>query len=340
MGEPRRRQDHGAGGGVGVIELRYCEIRQDGPRRLTGIAVPYNQTADIGGVFRERFEAGAFGDVAAADIVLNRQHDRGAALARTLGGGLTLADGPDALRFTADLPPTREADDVLVLVKTGVLRGASLEFRTETERMDSGVRVIERASLGGLAIVDRGAYDGAVIEARRRGGGGGGGRGGRGERRTWIRGGVKYGVKAHCKCLDGECDEVFFRPEALEVVNSTIATVGRATESVGSVGGKTLRVRNTPERMEFEIDEAARDTAAGRQLEDLRQTGTPVYARPIIDQEASTFEDIDGVRNYSKAPVRALLLKPILGPDERADNWLALEFEGAPPAKRRARVWL
>ena len=56
--------------------------------------------------------------------------------------------------------------------------------------------------------------------------------------------------------------------------------VGRATESVGSVRGGTLRVRNTPEAMEFEIDEVTRDTAAGRQLDDLRKTRTPVYAAP------------------------------------------------------------
>ena len=317
-----------------MLELRYFEIRQEGERRLTGTAIRYGDIAVLPWGGSERIEAGAFQPI--GDVILNASHDRGRPLART-GAGLELIDGRDALRMTATLPETREAADTLALVRAGIMRGLSIEFRAVAERFDGGVRVIERAALAGIGVVDTPAYSESEVEARRRGGGGGRGRGGR---RTWVRGGIKYGVKAHCACLDGSCNEVYFRPEALEVVDSTIAMVGRATESVGSVKGGTLRVRNTPEQLAFEIDDAARDTAAGRQLDDLRKTGTPVYGRPIIDQGAATFDDIDGVRNYSKAPVRALLLKPILGPDERADNWQPLEFEGPAPAKRRARVWL
>ena len=313
-----------------MIERRYCEIRQDGERGLAGTAVRYGDVATLPWG-SERIEVGAFAPI--GDVILNNAHDRGRPLART-GAGLVLIDGRDALRMAATLPQTREAEDTLALVKAGVLRGLSIEFRAVAERFDGGIRVIERAALAGIGVVDTPAYSESEVEARRRGGGG------RRERRTWVRGGVRYGVKMHCACLDGSCNEVYFRPEALEVLDSTLAMTGRTTESVGSVKGGTLRVRNTPERMEFEIDGAARDTAAGRQLDDLRQTGTPVYARPIIDQDASTFDDIDGVRNYSKAPVRALLLKPILGPDERADNWDPLEFEGDAPARRRARLWL
>ena len=315
-----------------MLELRYFEVRQEGERRLTGTAIRYGDVATLPWGGSERIEAGAFQPI--GDVILNASHDRGRPLART-GAGLELIDGRDALRMTATLPETREAEDTLALVRAGVLRGLSIEFRAVAERFD-GVRVIERAALAGIGVVDTPAYSESEVEARRRGGRGGGGRR---ERRTWVRGGVRYGVKMHCACLDGSCNEVYFRPEALEVVDSTLAMVGRATESVGSVKGGTLRVRNTPEQLAFEIDDAARDTAAGRQLDDLRKTGTPVYARPIIDQDASTFDDIDGVRNYSKAPVRALLLKPILGPDERADNWDPLTFEGQAPAKRM-RIWL
>ena len=311
-----------------ATERRRVALRQGPGRTVEGVAVRYGDLAQLpwGG---ERIEAGAFTPI--TDVILNAHHDRATPLARTGGAGLELTDTAERLAFTATLPDTRAADDVLALVRTGVMRGASVEMRVSGERFESGVRIIERASLSAIGIVDTPAYPASEVEARRR----------RGGRRTWVRGGVKYGVKAHCTCLDGECNEVLFRPEALEVLDSTIATVGRATESVGSVRGNTLRVRNTPEAMEFEIDEVTRDTAAGRQLDDLRKTGTPVYARPIIDHESATFEDIDGVRNYSKAPVRALLLKPILGPDERAENWQALQFEGAAPAvKRRRRVWL
>ena len=314
-----------------LVERRFAELRQEGGRRLSGVAIRYGDAAILPWG-RERIEPGAFAPI--GDVILNASHDRTAPLARTGGGGLVLEDSARELAIRAELPGTRAADDMLELVRAGVMRGLSIEFRAVAERMESGVRVIERAKLSGVAVVDTPAYPASEVEARRRGGRR------RGGRRTWIKSGIKYGIKAHCACLDGECGEVLFRPEALEVVDSTIATVGRATESVGSVRGGTLRVRNTRERLELEIDDAARDTTAGRQLEDLRATGTPIYARPIVDQDASEFEDIDGVRNYTRATVRAFLLKPILGPDERAANWETLEFQRQAPAKRRARVWL
>ena len=42
---------------------------------------------------------------------------------------------------------TREADDALALVKTGVIRGFSIEFRASRETMRSGVRVIQAATV-------------------------------------------------------------------------------------------------------------------------------------------------------------------------------------------------
>lgn len=140
------------------------ELRADPDgRRLSGVAVRYG---DIAPGFSERFEAGAFGDVGAADVVLNVQHERGRAIARTGGGGMVLEDGADALRMAVSLPVTREADDTLALVRAGVLRGLSVEFRPIAEREEGGVRVIERAALSGMAVVDRPAYPASTVAAR------------------------------------------------------------------------------------------------------------------------------------------------------------------------------
>lgn len=147
-----------------TFERRYFELRQDGGRRLVGTAIVYGETAKIGGVFPERFEAGAFAPL--GDVMLNEMHQRAAPLARTGGGGLELVDSREALRFVADLPETRGADDVLALVRAGVYRGASIEFKPLSQRMDSGVRVVTRARLGGVSIVDRPAYAQSEIEAR------------------------------------------------------------------------------------------------------------------------------------------------------------------------------
>ena len=69
----------------------------------------YGDTADIGGL-PERFEPGAFGDVGAADVLLNRQHDRTEPLARTGGAGLVLMDTADSLTMRADLAGHRNRE--------------------------------------------------------------------------------------------------------------------------------------------------------------------------------------------------------------------------------------
>ena len=148
------------------MEYRYCELRADFPeRRLEGVAMKYGSIGQIGHL-RERFEAGAFGDLATADVILNKQHVRGEPLARTNGGGLVLTDTNMELKISAILPETRAADDVLTLIKTSVLRGLSIEFRATRERMESGVRVVSRAVLRGIGVVDAGAYRESIVAAR------------------------------------------------------------------------------------------------------------------------------------------------------------------------------
>ncbi len=143
-------------------ELRFVEVRAEG-RKIIGTALRYGDVAKIGAV-QERFEPGAF--AGSSDVILNAQHDRKTPLARTGGGGLELRDSTDALRIEADLPATRAADDVLELIGRKVLRGLSIEFRSLQERAENGVRVIEKAALKGIAVVDTPAYPAAYVEAR------------------------------------------------------------------------------------------------------------------------------------------------------------------------------
>ena len=146
-----------------TVERRYVELRHEGERRLSGVAVRYGDTATLPWG-RERVERGAFAPV--GDVILNAHHDRAAPLART-GAGLALQDTAERLAFAADLPATRAADDVLELVRAGVMRGASVEMRVTAERFESGVRVIERATLSAIGIVDTPAYSESEVEARR-----------------------------------------------------------------------------------------------------------------------------------------------------------------------------
>ncbi len=145
------------------VERRAFEFRasEDGGT-VEGVVIPYGQTAKIAGEFSERFMPGS---VAYGDVIANRQHDRQRPLART-GGGLTLTDSATELRARIELPDTQDGRDVRELVRLGVLRGLSAEFRTVKDAWQGSERTIHEARLMGLAIVDVPAYAGAGIEAR------------------------------------------------------------------------------------------------------------------------------------------------------------------------------
>ena len=145
------------------MERRFIELRQDG-RLLTGTAVRYGDVARLPWG-DERFTAGAFAPL--GDVILNSMHDRRTPLARTGGGGLELVDSDSELRIAAELPKTQAADDALELVRTRVMRGLSIEFEATTERLVNGVRVIDRAVLHGVGLVDTPAYEKSEVEARK-----------------------------------------------------------------------------------------------------------------------------------------------------------------------------
>ncbi len=137
------------------------ELRIESGRTVAGVAVTYDDTATPG-AFSERFEPGS---ITFDDVMLNVQHDRKAMLART-PRTLRLTDGPRRLEIRADLPRTQLGDDVLELVRAGVLQGLSLGFVALRDRWDGDDRIIESAILDHVAIVDRPAYGSSVVEAR------------------------------------------------------------------------------------------------------------------------------------------------------------------------------
>lgn len=141
------------------IERRAFEFRADESGRIEGIAVPYNSPGTVAD-FTERFVPGS---VTFRDVILNVQHDRKRPLARTDGGGLELRDGPDALRARIDLPDTADGRDAQELIRRGVFRGLSVEFRAIRDSWQGRERTIHEAELSGLAIVDRPAYAGATV---------------------------------------------------------------------------------------------------------------------------------------------------------------------------------
>lgn len=152
-----------------MIEQRFSplEYRAD-TGRVEGVALRYGDTASIGGAFRERFEAGAFGEVGGLDIIARLQHERGRPIGRTGGGGLELADSAAELRASLTLPNTRDGADAAELLRTRILRGWSVEFRATREKVEAGTRIIEAAELRGLGLVDEPAYGDSLAQIAER----------------------------------------------------------------------------------------------------------------------------------------------------------------------------
>lgn len=319
-----------------MLEKRALEIRNVTGRTLEGVALRYGDTALIGPSMRETFTPGAFSPI--GDVILNGHHDRGVPLARTGGGGLSIEDTPTELRVKAALPETTQADDVLALVRSKVLRGLSIEFVAVEERLEGDLRIVERARLSAISVVASPAYAASVVEARAK----------RKAPKTWIKNDILYGVACYCECLKGDCKKVVFAPKSLGPAPGvdTIATVGRFSEALGSTSGKSLRLSDTPRALEVELAPDARSTGAGETLTDLAKAKVAIYSRPLIDDAVSVFTETDNVRTYTKAGLNAILLKPISGADEKRLGWLPITFvdddddQPAPTRRRSALAWL
>ena len=143
------------------LEKRYSKLEYrnegDGPGVITGLAVPYERTVEVWPGLSERFSAGSLADQVAADVNANAMHDRGRPLARN-GKGLTFRHTPEGLHAEIRLLDTVDGRDTATNIEAGVLDGLSIEFVAIEERNVEGVRVIDRAELHGVAVVDFPAY--------------------------------------------------------------------------------------------------------------------------------------------------------------------------------------
>ena len=139
----------------GEIERRSgdVEIRLAG-RELSGVLIRYG---DLGQGGKERFSSGAFSPLPVGQE-LNLQHDPSLRL-----GVPTLDDSPVELRLSMVLPTLSAA---IQLIARGSLRGLSTEFVSLAERRDGDVRVIDRARLVGMALVDIPSYGTSTVEVK------------------------------------------------------------------------------------------------------------------------------------------------------------------------------
>ena len=340
------------------------EVRAAG-RTLTGEAVRYGQQATDR---PERFEPGAFQPL--GDVHLNLQHDRAIPIAD--GDRLILTDTPQALEVRATLPDGA----ALTLVRRGALRGLSVEFRALDEHRDSnGVRVIEKARLEAIGLVDSGSYAGR-LEVRRRGGLSLGGSAGSFTGMSFgglsLRASVPAGARLRCECGgDALCKWATFIPEAIgEMMDrafegaiervaaeieagvrpvpagfvegraaggDVIAAWGRYDRPLASVSRGTLRRSG---RFGVEID--LPDDDNGRAVLAAHES-TGVIVRPHLDMDASEYTQDGDTLTYSRAVVRAF----IVSATDAREGWPAPELlpatpepEPEPEERGRRRLWL
>ena len=329
----------------GIERAAPLEVRAAG-RTLTGEAVRYGQQAADRA---ERFEAGAFAPL--GPLSLNLQHDPGIVLAST-GDRLTVTDTPRALTVRAEL----RDGAALTLLRRGGLRGMSVEFRSLAERRDGGVRVIERANLEAIGLVDSPSYAGRLELRRYRGGSGYG----------FIRSRIPGGKRLACRCGgDVGCAFAEFVGDAVEEMldhaftavaqgiaddaATAVAAEGRATTNdliacwgsfdrpLASVSRGTLR-RSGRDGVEIDLPGDDNGTAV---LAAHESTG--VIVRPLLDTAASEYEQQGDTMLYRKARVRAF----IVSATDQREGWPDPELgEAAAPAPeerrhgQRRRLWL
>ena len=259
-----------------TAERRFSELRQEG-RTLSGTLIRYGDVARFARG-SETFDPGAFGDVTRADVILNTHHERARPLARTGGGGLELIDTREALTIRATLPITQDANDTIALILGGVLRGLSLEFLSEAERMEGDTRIIERATLSGLAVVDRPAYSDSLVQARaelRRGGRG-------------ISGSFYYG-RNRVTSASGKRRKRRVEPGAfgfsLDDHSREISLLlGRDYDRpLASRLAGTLRLEDTREALRFDVDTLP-DTSYVRNYRAIVESGSAVYGVDALFQ--------------------------------------------------------
>ena len=142
----------------------FTRLSAEGGRVISGTLIKYGAVANFAGFGRESVAPGAFGDVEAQDVVLNVAHDRGRPLARTGGAGLEMHDSQEMLTIRATLPDTREGDDTLALINTGVLRGLSAGYGVRESHAEGNINVTTSAVLQHLSVVDKGAYPGSGVQ--------------------------------------------------------------------------------------------------------------------------------------------------------------------------------
>ena len=182
--------------------------------------------------------------------------------------------------------------------------------------------MIERAELPAIGLVDSGSYR-TSVEVRQG---------------AWLSASIAYGTTMDCRCQGPDCDQVVFEPGSLQVPDEVLAINGPATRVLGSRKRGTLIVDENDQGLHVELmgDDT---TIVAREVKDQAKVA-PIYVRPILDTTDSEYHEEGRVRRFTRAPVRALLVKAT----EADGGHIPAAVRGVDPEPegrgRRRRLWL
>lgn len=138
------------------FEIRATDTEK---REVSGIAVPFNDTIDIGGGWSERFEKGAV-DLN-ADVKLFRDHNE------IIGRVTEMEESDEGLLIRAKISDTTLGNETLELVKDGAIRSFSVGFIPVVDEKKEKTIVRKKVDLKEVSLVAFPAYENAAVLAVR-----------------------------------------------------------------------------------------------------------------------------------------------------------------------------
>ena len=134
------------------FEIRATDAEQ---RTVEGMAVPYNDTIDIGGGWSERFEKGAV-DLN-ANVKLFRDHED------IIGVVTEMEESDEGLLIKAKISETVLGNETLNLVKDGAIRSFSVGFIPVIDEKKEKTIIRKKVDLKEVSLVAFPAYDKAEV---------------------------------------------------------------------------------------------------------------------------------------------------------------------------------
>ncbi len=134
------------------FEIRATDTEK---REVSGVAVPFNETIDIGGGWSERFEKGSVN--LDADVKLFRDHKD------IIGRVTEMEESEEGLVIRAKISETVLGNETLNLVKDGAIRSFSVGFIPLIDEKKEKTIVRKKVDLKEVSLVAFPAYDNASI---------------------------------------------------------------------------------------------------------------------------------------------------------------------------------